>query len=50
MIDTRSIERARAANDPVHFVTFLKEQIGEVTAILPGYAGNERPLHVDLEK
>jgi hypothetical protein len=45
MIDTRGVERARAANDPVDFVAFLQQQISQITAILAGNAGDERPFH-----
>ena len=48
MIDTRGVECARATNDPMDFVAFLEQQIGEITAILSGNAGNERLLHFDL--
>ena len=48
MIDARGIECAGAANDPVHFVALLQQQVGEITAILSGNAGDERLLHVDL--
>jgi hypothetical protein len=45
VVDARGVECARAANDPVDFVALLKQQIGEITAILSGNAGNERLLH-----
>ena len=46
MIDPRSVERAGAANDAVNFVPFLQQQIGQITSVLAGNAGNERPLHL----
>ena len=48
VVDARGVECARTSNDPVHFVAFLQQQVGQITAILPGDAGNERLLHVDL--
>jgi hypothetical protein len=45
MIDARSVKRARPANDPVDFVAFLKQKIGEITSILSGDPGNERFFH-----
>ena len=48
VVDARGVKCARAANDPVHFVALLKQQIGQITTILSGDAGNERPLHVVL--
>ncbi len=45
MVDARSVKCAGAANDPVHFVAFLQQQIGQITTILAGDAGNERLLH-----
>src|SRR5215831_10258833 len=46
MINTRSVEGAGAANDPVDFVAFLQQQIREITPILTSDAGNQRPFHL----
>src|SRR6266480_3491958 len=48
MIDPRSIEGARAANDPVDFVALFEQEIGEITSILACDPGNERFFHLDL--
>ena len=32
----------------MHFITFLKQQVGQITSVLAGDAGNERFFHVDL--
>src|SRR6266487_6481058 len=45
VVYARGIECARAANDAVHLIALLKQEIGEITAILSGNAGNERLLH-----
>src|SRR5262249_25706517 len=46
MINAGSVERARASNDPVDFVTFLQQQISQITSVLPGDAGDQRPFHL----
>ena len=48
MIDARSVEGARAPDDPVHFVAFPEQEIGKITSVLAGDAGDERAFHVDL--
>ena len=45
MIDARSVEGARAANDPVDFVALLKQQISQVTSVLASDASDERFFH-----
>ena len=45
MIDTRSVECAGTANDPVHLVAFLQQQIGQITSVLTSDPGNERLFH-----
>ena len=45
MIDARGVERAGATNDPVDFVAFLQQQIGQITSVLAGDAGDQRPFH-----
>jgi hypothetical protein len=30
----------------VHFISFLKQQIGQITSILAGNACNKRPFHL----
>src|SRR5882724_1049017 len=45
MINSRGVKRAGAADNPVNFIPFLKQQIGQITSILASNAGDERPLH-----
>src|SRR5207249_9011598 len=45
MIDPGSIECAGAADNPMHFITFLKQEIRKITAVLSGDAGNQGSLH-----
>ena len=45
MINARGVKRAGAANDAVDLVPFLKQQIGQITSVLTGDAGDQRPLH-----
>jgi hypothetical protein len=45
MIDARSVERARAADDAMNFVAFLDQQIGQVAAVLARDARDERFFH-----
>jgi hypothetical protein len=46
MINARSVEGARAANDPVDFVAFLQQQISQITSVLAGDARDQRPFHL----
>ena len=46
VIDTRSVECARAADYAVNFIALLKQEVGQVTSILPGDSRDERFLHV----
>ena len=45
MDDAAAVERGRAADDAVHLVAFLEQELGEIRAVLPGDPGNKRPLH-----
>ena len=45
VVDAPGVERRRAANDPVHLVALVEQELGEVGAVLAGDAGDERPLH-----
>ena len=45
MINARGVKCAGAANNPVDFVTFLKQQIGQITSVLTGDAGDQRSFH-----
>jgi hypothetical protein len=45
MINSRSVERTGAANDPVDFVAFFEKQIGEITSVLASNARDERLFH-----
>ena len=46
MINSRGVKRAGAANNPVDFVAFLKQQISQITSVLAGDAGDERRFHL----
>ncbi|CCK07648.1 phytase family [Cronobacter sakazakii 696] len=41
MVNALGIEGRRAAFDTVDFITFLKQKLSQIGAILSGYAGNE---------
>ena len=41
MIDARGVECAGAADNSVHLVAFFDQQIGQITAVLAGNAGDE---------
>jgi hypothetical protein len=45
MLDARCVECTRAANDAVNLVAFFEKQIGEITSVLSGDAGDEGFLH-----
>ena len=45
MLDARCVECTRTANDAVNFVAFFEKQIGEITSVLSGDAGDEGFLH-----
>ena len=45
MVNSRSVERARATNDPMNFISFFKKKIGEITSVLSGDAGDQRLFH-----
>src|SRR5437588_8139815 len=45
MIDAGSVKRTRAADNPMHFITFRNQEIGKITAVLSRYAGNQGSLH-----
>jgi hypothetical protein len=45
MINARRVKRAGAPNDPVDFVVFLKQQIGQITSVLACDAGDECLFH-----
>jgi hypothetical protein len=42
MIDAVGIEQGTAPLDTMHFITFGKEEVGEVRAILTRHAGDQR--------
>ena len=41
MIDSAGVEAARAPLDPMHLVALLKQQLRQVTAVLPCDAGDQ---------
>jgi hypothetical protein len=41
MLDPLRAERARPAHETVHLVAFVKQQFGQIRAVLPGDAGNQ---------
>ena len=47
MIDARSVEGAGAPDDAVDFVVFLEQEIGQVTSVLPGNAGDQCSFHAE---
>ncbi len=42
VVDPRRVERARAADHPVHLVVLLEQDLREIRAVLAGDAGDER--------
>lgn len=44
VVNSGSVEGRRPADDPVHLVALLQQQLREVGAVLPGDAGDEGPL------
>jgi hypothetical protein len=44
MVDTRSVERGRAAFDAVHVVTLGKQEIGQIGAVLSRHTGNQSSM------
>ena len=44
VVDPVGVEARGAADDPVHLVSLLQKQLGEVGAVLPGDAGDQRLL------
>src|SRR6266550_2510345 len=46
MVNARSVERAGASDDPVDFVAFFQQQISQITSVLAGNAGDQRPFHL----
>jgi hypothetical protein len=45
MIDAARVEGGRASDDAVDLVTLLEQELGQVGAVLPGDAGDQRTLH-----
>lgn len=45
MINTLGIEHRRAPLDPMNFITFFQQQLGQIRAILPCALGDQRFLH-----
>jgi len=45
MVDARSVKRTGTADDPVNFVALLKQQIGQITPVLAGNAGDKHSFH-----
>ena len=43
MVDARGVEERRAALQTVHHVALPEQQLGEVGAVLPGDARDQRP-------
>jgi hypothetical protein len=41
VVDAVSVEQAGAALDPVYFIAFVQQQLGQVSAILSGDAGDQ---------
>ncbi len=49
MVDPAGVEHRAAALDAVDDISFPKEEIGQVRAILAGHTGNEGCLHEGRE-
>ncbi len=49
MVDACGVERARAADDSVDLVAFVKKKIGEVGSVLSGDACDECFFHAGFE-
>ena len=45
VFDAAGVERGRATQDTVHFISFLQEEFGKERAVLPGNAGDKGFLH-----
>ena len=45
MLDPLGVERAGPANDAVNLMALAEQQLGEIAAVLPGDAGDQRLLH-----
>ncbi len=45
VIDPGGVKGAGPADDAVDLVSFFQEQIGQVTSVLPGDAGNKSFFH-----
>ena len=46
MIDPKRIERTAPADDAVYSISFVKQQLGEVTAVLAGNSGDKGGFHI----
>ena len=46
MRDTVGIGKRCASGDAVHFISFFKQKLGEIRAVLPGDAGDQSFFHV----
>jgi len=46
MVDPVGIEAAATADDPVDRVSLAQEELGQVTAVLPGDPGDQRPTAI----
>ena len=45
LLDPPDVDRARAAIGAVHRISLGKQQLGQVRAVLPGNASNNRSFH-----
>src|SRR6267378_4435029 len=43
VVDPSTIHRGGSAHDAVHLVALLQKELGEIRAVLPRDAGNQRP-------
>lgn len=46
MLDARSLQIARPADNPMDRVAFFQEQFGQIRSVLPGNAGDQRDLSI----
>jgi len=47
-VDARAVEQRGAARHAVHLVALLQQELGQVGAVLPGDAGDQRDLSAHL--
>jgi hypothetical protein len=46
VVDTLRVEERRAALDAMHLITHIEQELGQISAILAGYSGDQSFPHV----